>query len=259
MKNLFRMDGKVVIVTGGAGYLGSAMAEGLLEHGAVVVAADIVKKRPDEILSSRKTYKNLYSVECDLSNTDSIKNMFKKSKELCGKINILINNVNYGVKGNIEDMTDEEWNRGIDGSVSSQFRCTREVIPYIKENNKGAIINIASMYGMVAPDPRNYENGASSQPPNYGSGKAGVLQFTRYCAAYLAKYNIRVNSITPGPFPKPNKIKSEKFIKILSKKTMLGRIGVSRDIAGAAIFLASSASDFITGANIVVDGGWTAW
>ena len=263
MKDLFSLKGKVVVITGGAGYLGSAMTEGLLEFEASVVVADVVDKKPGEIVKNGKTYSNLYSIVCDVSSTDSIKEMFKKTKELCGKIDVLINCATYGagggVAGSIEKMSDEDWQKGIDGTAGVTLRCTREVVPYLNEAGGGSIVNIASMYGMVSPDPRVYGNEGQNNPPNYGAGKAAVIQLTRYCAAHLAYKNIRVNSVTPGPFPNPNTQKNEEFIKNLNGKTMMGRIGKPREIVGAVILLASDASAYMTGSNIVVDGGWTAW
>ena len=134
----------------------------------------------------------------------------------------------------------------------------REVIPYMKEKG-GSIINFCSMYGLVAPDLRIYGDSPQKQPANYGAGKAGVDQITRYAASALAEYGIRVNAVTPGPFPCPANQKDEEFNQKLANKTMLGRFGQSYEIAGPILLLASDASSFMTGANIVVDGGWTAW
>jgi gluconate 5-dehydrogenase len=115
------------------------------------------------------------------------------------------------------------------------------------------------MYGLVSPDLRIYGDNPQKQPPNYGTGKSGVAQFTRYAAGALGEYGIRVNAITPGPFPNPANQNDPVFNRKLAEKTMLGRIGKSSEIAGAVLLLASDASSFMTGANIVVDGGWTAW
>lgn len=269
MSNLFALDGKVVVLTGGAGYLGSAMAKALLEFGATVVVADVVEKEPIEIAGDAQLAKRLHVMKCDLTKTASIIELFKNTKAACGKIDVLVNCAAYGggvpgkagtTVGNvIETITDEVWERGIDGSLDVTFRCTREVLPYFYENGKGNIINIASMYGIVSPDPRIYGTSGQNNPPPYGAGKAGVLQFTRYCAAHLAEHNIRVNSIAPGPFPNPKGLKNDGFKEELEKKTMLGKIGEPEDLTGALILLASEASKFMTGTNISVDGGWTAW
>ena len=269
MSNLFSMNGKRIVITGGAGYLGSTMVKELLEQGGIVAIADIVCKKPEEIIGEHPMVKNLHVIQCDLSSTESIKDMFKKANKACGGIDILVNCAAYGdgvpgtvgktVGAVIERMTDEVWKKGIAGTLDVTFRCTREVLPYFYENKKGNIINISSMYGMVSPDPGIYGTSGQNSAPAYGPGKAAVLQFTRYCAAHLAVKNIRVNSITPGPFPNPAGLKGDEFKKRLEAKTMLGRVGNPEELNGALILLASGASSFMTGTNIVVDGGWTAW
>lgn len=263
MNELFSLKNKVIVITGGAGYLGSAMVEGLLEHGATVMVAEVMEKKPEEIVKNNKNYDRLYCIKCDVSKTESIQEMFRKTRESLGKIDVLINcatyGAGYGPSGTVEMMSDEDWSKGIDGAAGVSFRCTREVIPYFEENKGGNIINIASMYGVVSPDPKIYGDSGQNNPVNYGAGKAAVLQLTRYCAAHLAKKNIRVNSITPGPFPNTNNNISEEFLANLGNKTMLGRVGKPVEITGAVILLASEASSFMTGSNITVDGGWTAW
>lgn len=269
MSDLFSMSGKVIVVTGGAGYLGSAMVKALLEFGGTVAVADIVDKKPIEITGDSSHAKNLHVIQCDLTSTDCIIGMFKKVKTLCGKIDVLVNCAVYGggipgtvgktVGAVIEQVTDDIFRKGIEGTLEVTFRCTREVLPYFDENGKGIIINIASMYGMVSPDPGIYGTSGQNSPPAYGPGKAAILQLTRYCAGNLAARNIRVNSITPGPFPNPLGLKGDEFKKRLEAKTMLERIGKPEELTGALLLLASEASSFMTGSNIVVDGGWTAW
>jgi NAD(P)-dependent dehydrogenase (short-subunit alcohol dehydrogenase family) len=260
MKHLFSLENQVVVITGGSGYLGSAMTEGLLSYGAQVVVADIVERKVelgDESLRTR-----LHMKYCDVSSSASIRNFMKETFAQFGQINILVNNAYYGA-GNppMEDMSDESWDKGMDGAAGTCFRCTREITPYFKKQGQGNIINIASMYGMVSPDPRIYGDTGANNPINYGAGKAAVIQLTRYSAAHLAHYGIRVNSISPGPFPQPSNqnVQDQNLLNELRKKTMLGRVGKNEDMAGTVIFLASPASSYITGANIPVDGGWTAW
>lgn len=254
MRNLFSLEQKSVVITGGSGYLGSAVVKGLIAHGADVAVAD-KSNPPDDV--------NAYFVPCDVSDTNSIRAMFRKVKERFGGIDVLINGAAYGAGygplGTVDRMTDEEWAKGIDGAVGTAFRCIREVIPYMEERGGGSIINFASMYGMVSPDPRIYGDSGANNPVNYGAGKAAVLQLTRYCAAHLAAKGIRVNSVTPGPFPNPAVQTNAAFLEELSRKTMLGRVGRAEEIVGAVLLLASDASSFMTGSNIVVDGGWTAW
>jgi NAD(P)-dependent dehydrogenase (short-subunit alcohol dehydrogenase family) len=255
---LFSLKGKAVVITGGAGYLGSTMTRALLSFGADVAVADIAE--------ADGSTERLYSIRCDLTQTESIRSMFEEAGKLLGKIDVLVNCAAYGggsggktVESRIDSITDEMWRGGIDGTLDVTFRCIREVIPYFDKNGGGNIVNIASMYGLVSPDPGIYGSVGQNSPPTYGAGKAAVLQLTRYCAAHLAGRNIRVNSITPGPFPNPKGLKDEDFKKRLNAKTILGRTGRPEELAGALVLLASNASSFMTGANVVVDGGWTAW
>ena len=258
MKELFAMEGKVVVVTGGSGYLGSALVDGFINYGAQVAIADITERKAepgeDPAISERKHF-----IACDLSKTASIQAMLEKTAAIFGKIDVLVNCAAYGAANPIDKMSDEEWQKGLDGTVGTAFRCTREVLPYFAANGGGVIVNFASMYGMVSPDPRIYGKSGQNNPANYGAGKAAVIQLTRYCAAHLADRNIRVNCVTPGPFPNSAKLPPEEFLSELRNKTMLGRIGGPKEMVGAVIYLASDASSFTTGSNIVVDGGWTAW
>ena len=259
-KKLFDMTNKVCVVTGGTGYLGSQNVKILRAFGATVVVADIcaVEERWENASQSES---DLF-IQCDLSKTESIKTCFAKIAEIYGHIDVLVNcgcyGAGYGEGSQLEFMDDDTFNKGVDGTLGVVFRGTREVIPYMKEKG-GSIINYCSMYGIVSPDLRIYGDNPQKQPPNYGAGKGGVLQLTRYAAGALASYGIRVNSITPGPFPNPKNQDDEAFNKQLANKTMLGRFGKDYEIAGAILLLASDASSFMTGSNIVVDGGWTAW
>lgn len=171
---------------------------------------------------------------------------------------MLINNAFYSKGQSPEKMTDEEWDYGIEGTLSNVFKCIREIIPYYKESKKGKIINVSSMYGVVAPDFQVYEGESQFlNPPHYGAAKAGIIQLTKYYASYLGSLGINVNTITPGPFPSLEVQESGQFINKLRSKTCLGKIGNPEDLAGAFVFLASDASNFITGQNIIIDGGWT--
>lgn len=258
-RKLMDMTGKVCIVTGGVGYLGSENVKVLQDFGATVVAADI-RDNEDRWQATEQGKRDF--VYCDISSTESIAQCFKTVYEKYGRIDVLINCGTYGAgfgkESQIEYMPDNVWHKTIDGCLGSVFRATREVIPYMKKTG-GSIINYCSMYGLVAPDLRIYGDNPQKQPPTYSAAKGGVLQLTRYSACALAEYNIRVNCVTPGPFPNPANQSDAEFNAKLAGKTMLGRFGQSHEMAGAILLLASDASSFMTGSNITVDGGWTAW
>jgi gluconate 5-dehydrogenase len=259
MNSIFSLKDKNVVLTGGCGNLGRIMAKHLLDFGANLFIVDVVDAAPEELTG------NVHYIKCDLSNTASIRAMFEQV-DAAGGLDVLINNAAWGggaggkkmTKTRMEDFDDETWAYSLDGVVGVTFRCTRESIPFFRKNGGGSIVNIASMYGVVAPDHSIYGNTGNNSPVTYGAGKAGVVQLTKYTASYLAKDGVRVNAITPGPFPKVSATDPD-FLKILQKKTMLGRTGDPNELAGALVLLCSDASSFMTGTNIVVDGGWTAW
>lgn len=257
MLNLFVLTNKVAIVTGGYGHLGRSMCEALLDAGATVIVADLNEKRFSSVF---KGVKNIFFEKIDLVKTSMIKSCFENVYKKFGRIDILINNGVYLLANDAEKMTDKEWEIGIDGVLNNVFRCVREVVPFMKKKNNGKIINISSMYGIVAPNFRiysNYEN--FTNPPNYGVAKAGVIQLTKYYAVHLAKYGINVNSISPGPFPSKQVQQSSGFVDSLKESNPLKRIGKPEDLKGVINLLSSNASSYITGQNIVVDGGWTIW
>lgn len=260
IKELFDLSGKVAIVTGGSGYLGEAMCEGLAEYGAslAIVSTNVDKNR---ILMNRLVKK--FGVDAcvgqiDIANPKSIEKCFSAIDKKFSHIDILINNAFFGAAGRLNEISEESWKTGMEGTINSVFRCTQAILPYF--NSGGVIINIASIYGLISPDLRIYGGDRSLEnPPNYGAGKAAIIQFSRYSACNLAPLGIRVNSICPGAFPNPKVQKKQSFIKRLEKKIPMSRIGIPHELKGAIVFLASDASSYVTGSNIVVDGGMTAW
>jgi NAD(P)-dependent dehydrogenase (short-subunit alcohol dehydrogenase family) len=258
VSTLFNLSGKVALVTGGYGHLGTAISTGLAEAGASVYVLGRSKKKFSEAFHE-VSYTSIWFQECDISDTQSIKEAFAAVEAREGKLDVLVNNAFYSKGQNPEGLTDEEWAFSIDGNLNSVYRCIREAIPYFKTSG-GSIINVSSMYGMVSPDFSIYEESpAFLNPPHYGAAKAGVLQLTKYFACYLGKSSIRVNAVTPGPFPNEMVQQNEVFVAQLKRKNPLGRIGQPEDLKGAFVYLASDASAFMTGQNMVIDGGWTAW
>src|SRR5574344_1403063 len=209
--DLLSLKGKVAIVTGGYGDLGTAMTEALTEAGALVYVAGRNKEKFDAKFIGKE---NIKFVGIDIASTESIKNCFETVENTAGKIDILINNATY-LKGQFpEKITDEELQFSLDGVLGSVYRCMREIIPFMRKHKCGKIINIASMYGVVAPNFEAYEGEQQYQfnPPTYGAGKAGVIQLTKFFAEYAAPWGININAVSPGPFPNPKVQKDSEFV-----------------------------------------------
>lgn len=253
---------KVAIVTGGAGWLGTPICETLAELGATVFIAsrdtsghDSAKDRIARLNPQAK----VESVQLDISNQQSVSNCFADIIKQTGRIDVLVNNAYSGNAASFADTTLEQWQKVMDIGLTGYFLCIKEAANHMQKAQSGNIINVSSMYGMVSPDFRVYEDTPFSSSPAYGAAKAGVIQLTKYTACTLAPHNIRVNAVSFGPFPSEQVCDNEIFSSRLASKTPLGRTGSPWEVKGALAFLATDASSFVTGQNIVVDGGWTTW
>lgn len=245
-----------IIVTGGYGYLGSAISESLAEHGANVYVIGRNLDRFNEAFKSSRNKSRINFLNGDIASTESLQNSFDQLYQKAGRIDGIINNAFYAKGQSPENMDREDFNYTIDGSLTAVFESIKLSIPFLSSD--ASIVNVSSMYGMVAPDFQAYtDNPQFLNPPHYGAAKAGVIQLTKYYASYLCGKGIRVNSVSPGPFPNYEIQKNEKFIEELKKRTLLNRIGLPNELAGVFVFLMSESSKFITGQNFTVDGGWT--
>ncbi|MBN1661429.1 MAG: SDR family oxidoreductase [Anaerolineae bacterium] len=260
MHTLFDLSGKVVLITGATGHLGAAMCEGLAATGAGLAVCSTSDLRAAHLASTLHARFGVRAegYHLDLQDLDSVKRVVSDTAESFGRLDCLVNNAHFGAANNMIDMTPEEWTKGINGTLTCHWLMLQNCLPHLAAA-RGNVINIASMYGMVSPDPRIYPGTPYANPVNYGAGKAALLQLTRYAAVHLAGRGIRVNAISPGPFPSPAVQQNVAFVEQLASRVPLGRIGQPHELQGAVIFLASDAASYITGHNLVVDGGWTAW
>ena len=260
--NYFNFKGVNAFVTGASGHLGQTISEALAEHGAKVYLNGRNSKKID-LLHRKLNKRSLKSepVIIDILDFNKIKKFFLLKKIPFG---ILINNAHYGRPSKFEVADLKSYNEAYNISVlasANLVNCAKKnLILSAKKNNTSSIINISSMYGSIAPDPRIYGKSNLDNPPYDGAAKAGLEQYSKYAAINLAKFKIRVNTISPGPFPNPVVIKkNKKFIKNLKAKNPLNSIGKPKDLITAVLFLSSNYSSFVTGANIPVDGGWKIW
>jgi len=257
MNGIFNLTGRVIAITGGYGYLGSAITEGLLQYGAEVLILGRSESKCKERFKHLEKQPEFF--QTDINELSSVIQTAQSITNKYGRLDVLINNA-FSLEGGAapDTMPDEIFLSGLTGSLLSAYRLIREHLSLLKKSVSPSIINVGSMYGMVAPDFSIYESAPQYlNPPHYGAAKAGLLQLTKYLASLLGKENIRVNALSPGPFPSPEVSKSTSFVEALTKKTVLKRVGKPEDLQGAIIWLCSNASSFVTGQNIVVDGGWT--
>lgn len=256
---IFSLKGKVAVITGGCGHLGRAMTQALLGAGATVYVTGTNFDKFQEVFGSDTP---LHFVPINIMQSESIRQAFNTIAQQAGAIDILVNNAAQyaGIGKKSEDLTDDDWAQCIDGIAGSTYKCIREVLPFMEQKG-GSIVNIASMYGIVSPYMAVYKEPceASLIPVSYSAGKASVIQMTRYFGAYLIERNIRVNAISPGPFPSQKVQENKVFVERLTEKNPSHRLGNPEDLSGALLFLASDASKYVVGQNIQVDGGWTIW
>ena len=259
---MFDLTNKTILVAGGAGYLGSQLCEAILLYNGNICIADIDLEKINSLKKSlfQKFPENkIFSMKLDIKNQNSIIECINKTNEHFDNINGLVN-ATYGATGKaLEELTAEEFNNANEINLTGSFLLSRYAISKMK--NGGSIIMFASMYGIVSPKPNLYPEGINPNPIEYGTGKAGLIQLTKYLASHYGSMNIRVNAIAPGPFPdiKINENYNQEFLNNLRNSTMLKRLGKSEEIAGPIVFLLSEASSYITGQVLKVDGGWTAW
>ena len=267
--DLFDLTGKVAVVTGGAGLLGQVFCQALVTAGASVAIIDIDKNKADQTAREIKKDKSqkVLAFACDITSPDSVSSMVKEVVNQLGRIDILLNNA--ASKGSnldqffapFENYSLQTWREVMAVNIDGLFLVAQSVGNQMKAQGGGSIIQISSIYGVVAPDQRIYEgseyNGrAINTPAVYSVSKAAVLGLTSYLSTYWADSKIRVNTLTPGGIASGQ---NNEFSKKYSNRVPLGRMGEATELTGALIYLASDASSYVTGQNIIVDGGLSAW
>ena len=257
----FDLSGKNAWVIGGAGLLGTEVCQALAEHGAHVVCSDIRQDLADRIVAQlRSSTLSASAMAVDIGDEAAVIAGTSRIRAELGHIDVLVNMTYFYTKKAWDQMPAQEFDAGLRVTLTGAFVATREVGKVMRDQRQGSIIHFSSMYGMVSPDPRMYPASQAVNPIDYGVAKAGILQLVRYQAVQLAPLGVRVNAIVPGPFPIPStQGQDSEFMQRLRSKVPMGRVGNPPEIAGAVIFLASDAASYVTGTQIVVDGGWTAW
>jgi NAD(P)-dependent dehydrogenase (short-subunit alcohol dehydrogenase family) len=270
IQELFDLTGRVALVTGGAGFLGQQFSEALAEAGASVVVADINQDNADNYAGHlRSSGAPALGIRVDVTDPESVQNLMSGTIKEFGRLDILVNSAAMDPKfegsssrkhvTSFEEFPLQSWKEALDVNLTGMFLTCQAVARIMKENGKGSIINICSTYGISGPDQRLYESLGEPRlykPVYYSVSKAGVLGLTKYIATYYEGTEIRCNALTPGGVERDH---DQAFKDAYASRTVLGRMAYPHEMKGAVVFLASEASSYMTGTNLVVDGGWTAW
>jgi 2-deoxy-D-gluconate 3-dehydrogenase len=270
----FDLTGRVAVVTGGPGLLGREFCRTLAEAGAAVVVADINGSAAAAVASDLlHQERRAIGIQVDITNPESVRNLVTSTLTAFGRLDILVNSAALDPKvdpaalqnrttplGAFEDYPLDAWQSALNVNLTGMFLVTQACVkPMLAQGKVGSIINICSTYGLNGPDQRIYIKEGQPQtfkPVYYTVTKAGVLGFTKYLAAYYAGTQIRVNALTPGGVFNNH---DDTFAHNYAAKTIVGRMANKDEMNGALLFLASDASSYMTGGNLIVDGGWTAW
>ncbi len=254
MNNSYNLKRKTVLVTGASGQIGQALVLSLVKNGAYVYGVDMVPAVDPKFKKLLVPYARRFSyIAADITSERKIKAMLRTLKR---PVDVLINCAGVGVYTPFEKRTEEEldyvMNTNLKGTILMSKAFSREMV----KRKKGSIINFGSIYGVTTPDFRIYGDSGRNSSEIYGATKAGIIHFTRYLAVYLAKHGVTVNAISPGGVFRNQ---DPAFVKNYEYKTPLGRMATPEDLVGAILFLASDDARYITGQNLVVDGGFTLW
>ena len=264
VRELMNLSGRTVAITGAAGHIGRAMADSVAELGASIAVVDINQEACAKTAASLSSQYGIEAIgfALDLADESSVKELPSKINNQLGSLDVLINCAAFvgtsGLEGWVvpfEEQSVDTWRKALEVNLTSVFTLTQSATPFLKASGKGSIINISSIYGVYGPDLRLYEGTDMGSPAAYAASKGGLIQFTRWCSTVLAP-DIRVNAITPGGVFRNQ---DEQFVERYVNKTPLKRMATEEDFKGAVCFLASDLSSYVTGQNLIVDGGWGAW
>jgi NAD(P)-dependent dehydrogenase (short-subunit alcohol dehydrogenase family) len=264
---MFDLEDRVVLLTGAAGYLGRAMSRAILQAGAHVI---VTGRRENALTAHRDILPPEFRKRChimtiDVTHVDAPAQIKSKIEGDFGLLHGIVNNAYAGKVGEMNCIAAEDFFLACSYNLVAPFALVRALAPLLQSSARSraattSVVNVASMYGSVSPDPSIYAESGKNNSIHYGASKAGMIQMTRYLACHLGQHGVRVNSIAPGPFLNPETDPGiPGFCDHLAMKVPMGRVGKPEEVAGPVVFLLSDAAAYINGANLAVDGGWTAW
>lgn len=262
LQELMNLTGRVGLVTGGAGHLGRAICETLAELGAAVAVLDKAGSRPvAEDLAARYDIPTL-GLDIDLADEIAVRNVPEQIADSLGGLDILVNNAAFVGSSELsgwvvpfEEQSVDTWRQAMEVNLTAVFGLSKAAVPFMARKSCGSIVNVSSIYGVLGPDWSLYEGTAMGNPAAYAASKGGLIQFSRWLATTVAPA-IRVNVISPGGVERGQ---PAAFRQRYEARTPLRRMACEEDFKGVVAFLASDASSYVTGQNIMVDGGWAAW
>ena len=252
-----RFKNKIVLVTGATGQLGLQYCKAFALEGATVYVSDLDIRLCRSVVTELQPGSSHRALELDVADPYSVKNAFAEIKKESITVDVIINNAGISVFKPFEERTFDEFMNVMRVNTGGTFLCIQEGSKLMREtNNKGNIINIGSIHGVVSGDPRIYAEGDRKTPECYGASKAAIIHMTKYFAVHLAAYGIRVNCISPGGVFNNQK---KEFVENYCNRTPMGRMANETEMADTALYLASEGASYVTGQNITVDGGWVSW
>ena len=261
MRDLFDLTDRVAVITGGVGVLGLQFAHALAERGAHIVLADLDQTTCDQCAAKIGAEYETASlgIACDVAKPEDVARLVDRTMAEYGRIDVLVNNAATQPPGfftPLEEYSLDAWNEVLAVNLTGMFLVAQAVGKVMVNQKKGSIINIASIYGIGGPDHRVYAGCEFNTPAAYAVSKAGVIGLTKYLATYWADKGVRVSAITPGGVYRNHE---DPFLSAYEAHVPMGRMAEEHEISGAVVYLASDASSYVTGHNLIVDGGWTAW
>jgi NAD(P)-dependent dehydrogenase (short-subunit alcohol dehydrogenase family) len=256
---LFDLTGRVALITGGSGHLGRSLSRALAEAGAVVIVASRDRERANQVAEELPTPGGAvhHVVVLDQLDEKSIETGFEAAVAAGGQVDLLVNNGQEGHALDLTNVTAEAFNRDLQNATGYFLLARRLRDHLVSRSAAGAIVMVGSMYGVVGSYPEAYEGVCTASPVQYHALKGGIVQMTRHLAVYWARDNVRVNCLSPGPFPSEKA--PREMVDRLKTKSPMGRMGEPHELKGALLLLLSDAGSYLTGQNLLIDGGWTAW